>query len=97
VPENQHSIKITEQIAFMLNMKHLRTGRGNSFTCARVGSVRRALGLPAANPASLPDGNDPTWVSVKQAAQALGVSRDTIQRWGRDGSLEANQVMPQAP
>src|SRR5712691_912904 len=41
-----------EQIAFMLNMKHLRTGRGNSFTTARVGSLRRTLGLPAANPAS---------------------------------------------
>jgi excisionase family DNA binding protein len=86
-----------EQIAFMLNMKHLRTGRGNSFTTARVGSVRRALGLPTANPNSLPDGNDPAWMSVKQAAKALGVSPDTIQRWARDGSLEAHQVMPQAP
>ena len=26
-----------EQVAFMLNAKHLRTGRGNSFTTARVG------------------------------------------------------------
>jgi excisionase family DNA binding protein len=86
-----------EQIAFMLNMKHLRTGRGNSFTTARVGSLRRTLGLPAANPASLPDSNDPSWMSVNHAAQALGVSRDTIRRWARDGSLEANQVMPQAP
>ncbi len=86
-----------EQIAFMLNMKHLRTGRGNSFTTARVGSLRRTLGLPAANPASLPDSNDPSWMSVNHAAEALGVSRDTIRRWARDGSLEANQVMPQAP
>ncbi len=86
-----------EQIAFMLNMKHLRTGRGNSFTTARVGSLRRTLGLPAANPASLPDSNDPSWMSVNHAAQALGVSPDTIRRWARDGSLEANQVMPQAP
>ena len=69
-----------EQIAFMLNMKHLRTGRGNSFTTSRVGSLRRALGLPAANPASLPDSNDPSWMSVNHAAQALGVSPDTIRR-----------------
>src|SRR6266566_4951946 len=47
-----------EQIAFMLNAKHLRTGRGNSFTTARVGHVRRGLGLTAANPASLPEIND---------------------------------------
>jgi excisionase family DNA binding protein len=86
-----------EQIAFMLNMKHLRTGRGNSFTTARVGSLRRGLGLPAANPASLPESNDPSWMSVNHAAQALGVSPDTIRRWAREGSLEANQVMPQAP
>src|SRR5260370_40935934 len=50
-----------EQIAFMLNAKHLRTGRNNSFTTARVGYVRRGLHLPPANPGSLPDNNDPTW------------------------------------
>lgn len=86
-----------EQIAFMLNNKHLRTGRGNSFTTARVGYVRRTLGLPVANPASLPDSNDPTWMSVNQAAEVLAVSPDTIRRWAREGSLEANQVMTQAP
>ena len=86
-----------EQIAFMLNMKHLRTGRGNSFTARRVAYVRETLRLPPANPASLPDANDPSWMSVNQAARALGVSPDTVRRWARDGSLEANQVMLQAP
>jgi excisionase family DNA binding protein len=86
-----------EQIAFMLNAKHLRTARGNSFTSARVGHVRRGLGLPAANPSSLRDNNDPTWMSVSKAARVLAVSPDTIRRWAREGSLEANQVMTQAP
>lgn len=86
-----------EQIAFMLNAKHLRTARGNSFTRMRVGHVRRTLGLPPANPASLPDATDPSWMSVGQAADALGVSTDSIRRWAREGSLEAQQVMPQAP
>jgi excisionase family DNA binding protein len=86
-----------EQIAFMLNAKHLRTGRDKSFTAARVGYVRRALGMPAGNPASLPDASDPTWLSVNQAAKILAVSPDTIRRWAREGSLEANQVMAQAP
>ncbi len=86
-----------EQIAFMLNAKHLRTGRNNSFTTARVGYVRRGLHLPPANPGSLPDNNDPTWMNVDQAAGTLRVSQDTIRRWAREGSLQAKQVMPQAP
>jgi len=86
-----------EQIAFMLNAKRLRTGKGNSFTRSRVAFLRHTLGLPAGNPASLPDRDDPTWMSVNEAVQELGVSPDTIRRWAREGSLEAKQVMPQAP
>jgi excisionase family DNA binding protein len=86
-----------EQITFMLNAKHLRTGRSNSFTTARVGYVRRALHLPPANPGSLPENDDPTWMNVDQAARTLRVSQDTIRRWAREGSLQAKQVMPQAP
>jgi len=86
-----------EQIAFMLNAKHLRTGRNNSFTTARVGYVRRALDLRPANPGSLPDNDDPTWMNVDQAARTLRVSQDTIRRWAREGSLQAKQVMPQSP
>ena len=59
--------------------------------------MRRGLSLPAANPSSLPDSNDPTWMGVNQAAKVLAVSPDTIRRWAREGSLEANQVMAQAP
>ena len=86
-----------EQVAFMLNGKRLRTGKGNSFTRSRVADIRRGLGLPAASPANLPDNEDPTWMSVGEAARELGVSGDTIRRWAREGSLEARQVMPQAP
>jgi excisionase family DNA binding protein len=81
----------------MLNAKHLRTARGNSFTAPRVAYVRRELALPPGNPASLPDASDPSWMSVNGAATILGVSQDTIRRWAREGSLEAQQVMPQAP
>jgi excisionase family DNA binding protein len=86
-----------EQVAFMLNMRHLRTGHGKSFTDARVGHVRRALGLPPANPAKLPHSDDPTWMSVTEASKVLAVSPDTIRRWAHDGSLEAHHIMPQAP
>lgn len=86
-----------EQIAFMLNRKRLLTGKGNTFTRMRVASLRRTLGLPAGSPASLPDSDDPEWMSVSDAARELGVSSDTIRRWAREGSLEGRQVMPQAP
>lgn len=86
-----------EQIAFMLNSKRLQTATGKSFNTARVAWLRSHFGLPSADPSSLPDSTDPTWMSVPQAAQALSVSGDTIRRWAREGSLESRQVMPQAP
>src|SRR5205085_10401184 len=86
-----------DQIAFMLNAMHLRTGRNNSFTTARVGYVRRALHLPPANPSSLPENDDPTSMNVDQAARTLRVSQDTIRCCARERSLQAKQVMPQAP
>ena len=58
---------------------------------------QRDASFSTANPASLPDANDPSWMSVNQAAGVLGVSQDTVRRWAREGSLDANQVMPQAP
>ncbi len=86
-----------EQIAFMLNSKRLLTGTGKTFTTGRVAWLRSHYGLASADPSSLPDSCDPTWMSVVDAAKALSVSADTIRRWAREGSLEAQQVMPQAP
>ncbi len=86
-----------EQIAFMLNSKRLQTATGKSFNTVRVAWLRSHFGLPSADPSTLPDSNDTTWMSVSDAAQVLGVSGDTIRRWAREGSLEARQVMPQAP
>lgn len=86
-----------EQIAFMLNSKRLLTGTGKTFTTGRVAWLRSHYGLASADPSSLPDSRDPTWMSVADAAKALGVSADTIRRWAREGSLEAQQVLPQAP
>jgi hypothetical protein len=86
-----------EQIAFTLNAKHLRTGTGKTFTRPRVASLRHALGLPAADPTVLASSDGPDWMSVSGAAQALGVSSDTIRRWAREGFLEARQVLPSAP
>jgi DNA invertase Pin-like site-specific DNA recombinase len=86
-----------EQIAFMLNAKHLRTGTGKTFNRARVASVRQALGLPAADPTALVSTDGADWMGVSEAAQSVGVSPDTIRRWAREGFLEARQVIPSAP
>jgi DNA invertase Pin-like site-specific DNA recombinase len=86
-----------EQIAFMLNAKHLRTGTGKSFTRSRVASLRSSFGLAAADPTLLAKRDGPGWMDVSEAARTLGVSGDTVRRWAREGFLEGRQVMPAAP
>lgn len=86
-----------EQIALILNAKHLRTGQGNSFTAGRVASLRLRLGIPSPQVPGRFDEDDPTWLNVSTAAAELGVSPDTVRRWAREGFLEGRQVMPNAP
>lgn len=86
-----------EQIAFILNAKHLRTGQGNSFTARRVATLRVRLGIPSPRVPTPVDTDDASWMDVPSAARELGVSVDTIRRWARERFLEARQVMPQAP
>ncbi len=86
-----------EQIAFILNGKHLRTGQGNSFTARRVASLRLRLGIPSPRVTTPVDTDDAGWMDVPSAARELGVSTDTVRRWAREGFLEARQVLPQAP
>jgi DNA invertase Pin-like site-specific DNA recombinase len=86
-----------DQIAFILNAKHLLTGTGKTFNRQRVAFLRQALELPQPDPTALAAVDGPDWMDVSAAAQALGVSPDTIRRWAQEGYLEARQVMPAAP
>jgi hypothetical protein len=74
-----------EQIAFILNAKHLRTGQGNTFTARRVAPLRARLGLPSPTPGERTFEEGPEWKEVDQAAADFGVSPDTIRRWAREG------------
>jgi DNA invertase Pin-like site-specific DNA recombinase len=86
-----------EQIAFILNAKHLRTGQGNTFTAHRVAPLRARLGIPSPEPGSQTFEEGPEWHGVDRAAAEFGVSSDTIRRWAREGFIEARQVLPAAP
>jgi DNA invertase Pin-like site-specific DNA recombinase len=86
-----------EQIAFILNAKHLRTGQGNTFTAKRVATLRLRLEIPSPKVTTPVNTDDASWMDVPSAACELGVSTDTVRRWAREGFLQARQVMPQAP
>lgn len=87
-----------ESIAFTLNAKRLRTGAGNTFTRRRVQSIRARHHIPAPrHQAVTARREDPTWMTVNQAAATLAVSPDTIQRWAREGFLPAQQTTPHSP
>lgn len=85
-----------DQIALILNSRHLRTGQGNTFTRLRVATIRERLGIPSPKIMTAA-ADDPGWMDVRSAARELGVSVDTIRRWAREGFLESRQVMASAP
>jgi excisionase family DNA binding protein len=81
------------QIAGILGRHGRVTGTGLQFTQARVRSVRKRAGIPAAPP------RDPSGeiLTIEQAAIELGVSRHTIRRWINTGLLPAQQTTAGAP
>ncbi len=82
-----------EHIAASLNRMGLPTGQGKTWTAHRVGSVRRVRGIQAYRSAE----KDGAWLTMTEAATALGVTNHTIRRLIRDGVLPAEQVVPGAP
>ena len=82
-----------EHIAASLNRMGLQTGHGKTWTAHRVGSLRRVHDIPAY--CSAEKGSE--WLTMSEAATALGVSRHTVRRLARDKLLAAEQVVPGAP
>jgi len=82
-------------IAGILNRQGRRTARGQRFTANHVGHLRRYRGIPRHRPpADPPDGE---LVTVKGAADILGVAASTIHRWLADGFIAGEQITPGAP
>ena len=82
-----------EHIAASLNRMGMRTGQGKTWTAHRVGSLRQVHGIHAYLSAE----KDGEWLTMRDAAAALGVSSHTIRRLIRTGVLPAAQVVPDAP
>jgi len=82
-----------EHIAATLNRMGLPTGQAKTWTAHRVSSVRRVRQIHAYRSAE----KDGAWLTMSEAAAALGVSHHVIRRLIRDGVLKAEQVISGAP
>lgn len=85
-----------EVIAGILNRQGRMTATGERFTANQVGSLRRYRGIPRfkQQPTSSADGE---LVSIRKAAQILGMNTSSIHRWLADGFIAGEQVTPGAP
>jgi DNA invertase Pin-like site-specific DNA recombinase len=84
-----------EVIAGILNRQGRKTATGERFTANQVGSLRRYRDIPRFQaPTTPPDGE---LVSIRKAAQILGMNTSSIHRWLADGFLAGEQVTPGAP
>ena len=84
-----------EVIAGIFNRQGRRTATGERFTANQVGSLRRYRSIPRFQPpATPPDGE---LVTIRKAAQILGMNTSSIHRWLADGCIAGEQVTPGAP
>jgi predicted DNA-binding transcriptional regulator AlpA len=84
-----------EVIAGILNRQGRRTAMGERFTANQVGSLRRYRNIPRFQPPAEPPTGE--LVSIRKAAQILGMNTSSIHRWLADGFIAGEQVTPGAP
>ena len=82
-------------IAGILNRQGKRTARGERFTAAHVGNLRRYREIARFEPpAARVDGER---LTIKHAAEVLGVAASTLHRWLTAGIIVGEQLTPGAP
>jgi predicted DNA-binding transcriptional regulator AlpA len=84
-----------EVIAGILNRQDRKTATGERFTANQVGSLRRYRNIPRFQPSAEPPTGE--LVSIRKAAQILGMNTSSIHRWLADGFIAGEQVTPGAP
>ena len=84
-----------EVIAGIFNRQGRKTATGERFTANQVGGLRRYRGIPRFQPSATPP--DGELVTIRKAAQILGMNTSSIHRWLDDGFIAGEQVTPGAP
>ena len=84
-----------EVIAGILNRQDRKTATGERFTANHVGNLRRYRNIPRFQPPAEPPTGE--LVSIRKAAQILGMNTSSIHRWLADGFIAGEQVTPGAP
>jgi DNA invertase Pin-like site-specific DNA recombinase/predicted DNA-binding transcriptional regulator AlpA len=84
-----------EVIAGILNRQGRKTATGERFTANQVGSLRRYRSIPRFQAAAEPPNGQ--LLSIRKAAQILGMNTSSIHRWLADGFIAGEQVTPGAP
>ena len=82
-------------IAGILNRQGRKTARGDRFTVNKVGNLRRYWKIPRFKATKAPC--DGELVTIKKAADILGVAASTVHRWLTDGFVAGEQITPGAP
>lgn len=82
-------------IAGILNRQGRKTARGDRFTANKVGNLRRYWKIPRFIATNAP--LDGELVTIKKAADILGVAASTVHRWLADGFIAGEQITPGAP
>jgi len=84
-----------EVIAGILNRQGRKTATGERFTANQVGCLRRYRDIPRFQPPTEPASGE--LVTIRKAAQILGMNTSSIHRWLADGFIAGEQVTPGAP
>ena len=84
-----------EVIAGILNRQDRKTATGERFTANHVGNLRRYRDIPRFQPPVEPPNGE--LVTIRKAAQVLGMNTSSIHRWLADGFIQGEQVTPGAP
>jgi DNA invertase Pin-like site-specific DNA recombinase len=80
-------------IAASLNRMGMPTGQGKTWTAHRVGSLRRVHGIHGYRSAD----KNGEWLTMRDAAERLGVSHHQIRKLIKAGVLVSEQIIPDAP
>jgi DNA invertase Pin-like site-specific DNA recombinase len=84
-----------EVIAGILNRQGRKTAMGERFTANQVGCLRRYRDIPRFQPPAEPPSGE--LVTIRKAAEILGMNTSSIHRWLADGFIQGEQVTPGAP